>query len=281
MWDEVAFTAVWRMTEEVLKICCIVYPISSLWSNGDMIQLCFTKYLLENEAKLQLNHNELTYLAGTMFSAGSITTASAISVAIMAVASFPATQTWVQEELDTIVGHKQVPTFDDNVNLLQVLAFVLESYRWRPVGGSVIGDHWSICCDPSVFANPELWNTLKVVPTGTGASHANLMISEDCKVPIDQQRIRGEGISITPEMFKTFRQCIRILEALKPRKHLLLCIIMSPLSRRRLGYMFVSHVIGTNLQQHQKNIKDIEIISLFISQLTLPYLLFALSLLLI
>ncbi|SJL18546.1 uncharacterized protein ARMOST_22140 [Armillaria ostoyae] len=146
----------------------------------DTIQPCFTKYLLENEAKLQPNRNELAYLAGTMFGAGSTTTASAISVVIMAAASFPATQTWVQEELDTIVGHKRVPTFDDYVDLLRALAFVLESYRWRPVGGSgfahrasrdiiwrnycipkdamVIGDHWSICRDPSVFANPEVFD---------------------------------------------------------------------------------------------------------------------------
>ncbi len=90
-----------------------------------------------------------------MFGAGSTTTASAISVVIMAAACFPETQTWVQKELDAVVGHKrgvffpscrrasfqideliQVPTFDDYVDLPRVLAFVLESYRWRPVGGS-------------------------------------------------------------------------------------------------------------------------------------------------
>ncbi len=42
-----------------------------------------------------------------MFGAGSTTTASAISVVIMAAACFPETQTWVQEELDTVVGHKR------------------------------------------------------------------------------------------------------------------------------------------------------------------------------
>ncbi len=74
----------------------------------------------------------------------------------MAAACFPQTQTWVQEEVDTVIGRNrgaffslrvterasesmnfiQVPTFDDYIDLPRVLAFVLESYRWRPIGGS-------------------------------------------------------------------------------------------------------------------------------------------------
>ncbi|PBK84087.1 cytochrome P450 [Armillaria gallica] len=235
--------------------------IAGVEDNMDTVQPCFTKYLLENEAKLRLNHDELAYLAGTMFGAGSTTTASAISVVIMAAACFPQTQTWVQEELDAVVGHKRVPTFDDYTNLPRVLAFVLESYRWRPVGGSgrsfegfahrasrdiiwrnycipkdamVIGDHWSICRDPSVFANPEVFDPTRwfdddeslrsdaslfnfgfgrrVCP-GRHVADRSLFIttalllwafriSEDDKTPIDQRAFRGEGISITPEAFE-------------------------------------------------------------------------------
>ncbi|KAK0436298.1 cytochrome P450 [Desarmillaria tabescens] len=109
-----------------------------------------------------------------MFGSGSTTTASAITVVIMVAACFPHMQTWVQEELDAVVGP---PTFDGYVDLPRVL---LESYRWRPVGGNgfahrasrdiiwrkycipkdaiVIGDHWFICRDPSVFVNPEVFD---------------------------------------------------------------------------------------------------------------------------
>ncbi|PBK85267.1 cytochrome P450, partial [Armillaria gallica] len=212
---------------------------------GDTVKLCFAKYLLENQAKLQLNHGELVYLAGTMFGAGSTTTASAISVVIMAVACFLQRQTWVQEEVDAVVGHNRVPTFDDYIDLPRVLAFVLESYWWRPVGGSasrdiiwqnyclpkdaiVIGDHWSICQDPSVSANPEefdpthwlnndgsLRSDASVYRVCPGGHVANCLlfittalllwafrISEDDKAPINQWRFRGEEISITPEAFE-------------------------------------------------------------------------------
>ncbi|KAK0215201.1 cytochrome P450 [Armillaria nabsnona] len=235
----------------------------------DTIQPCFAKYLLENQAKLRLNHDELAYLAGTMFGAGSTTTASAISVMIMAAACFPQTQTWVQEELDAVVGHKRVPTFDDYVDLPRVLAFVLECYRWRPVGGSgfahrasrdiiwrnycipkdvmVIGDHWSICRDPSVFANPEVFDPTRWFDDdGSLKSDASLFnfgfgrrvcpgrhvanrslfittalllwafrISEDDKAPIDQRRFRGEGISIMPEAFEVcFERRVENMEEL-------------------------------------------------------------------
>jgi cytochrome P450 len=39
-----------------------------------------------------------------MFGAGSDTTASAISVAVMAAACYPEAQRWVQEELDQVLG---------------------------------------------------------------------------------------------------------------------------------------------------------------------------------
>ncbi|KAK0474296.1 cytochrome P450 [Armillaria luteobubalina] len=222
------------------------------------IQSCFAKYLLENQAKLQLNHDELAYLAGTMFSAGSTTTASAISVMVMSAACFPQMQTWVQEELDAVVGHKRVPTFDDYVNLPQVVAFVLESYRWRPVGGSgfahqaskdiiwrnycipkdamVIGDHWSICRDPSVFANPEvsLRSDASLFNFGFGrwvcprrhvVDHSLFImtalllwafrIMEDDKAPIDQRGFKGEGISITLEAFPVhFERWVEMMDEL-------------------------------------------------------------------
>ncbi|KAK0209427.1 cytochrome P450 [Armillaria fumosa] len=201
---------------------------------ADTVQSCFAKYLLENQAKLRLNHDELTYLAGTMFGAGSTTTANAV------------------------VGRKRVPTFDDYVDLPRVMAFVLESYRWRPVGGSgfahrsskdtiwrnycipkdamVIGDHWPICRDPSVFANPEVFDpTHWFDDNGSLRSDASLFnfgfgrrvcpgrhvadrslfittalllwafrITEDENPPIDQRNFKGEGISITPEVFDVY-----------------------------------------------------------------------------
>lgn len=68
----------------------------------------------------------------------------------MAAACFPEAQKVVQKQIDSIVGQDRckicvvgenlindssltVPVFDDMDDLTEVTAFILESYRWRPV----------------------------------------------------------------------------------------------------------------------------------------------------
>jgi cytochrome P450 len=67
----------------------------------------FGKYLVERQAELELSDDETAYLAGSMFGAGSDTTASAISISIMAAASYPEAQRRVQAELDQVVGNER------------------------------------------------------------------------------------------------------------------------------------------------------------------------------
>lgn len=149
-------------------------------------QPCFAKYLLERQHEYDLSDDELAYLAGSMFGAGSDTTASAISIAIMAAAVFPAAQRKVQDQLDLIVGKGRIPSFSDMEDLTEVSAYVLESYRWRtvsiggfphratkdihygqyviPEGAIVIANHWALSRDPDVFPDPlkfkpERWLT--------------------------------------------------------------------------------------------------------------------------
>nr|GAT43916.1 cytochrome P450 [Mycena chlorophos] len=138
---------------------------------------CFARTILERQAEYGLSYDEVAYLAGSMFGAGSGTSASAISIVVMAAAAFPETQLRVQEQLDAIVGSSRVPTFQDEADLVQVTAFYLESFRWRPVsaggfahratqdiiwngwliprGASLYGNHWSIARDPDIFPHPE------------------------------------------------------------------------------------------------------------------------------
>jgi cytochrome P450 len=118
----------------------------------------------------------MAYVAGAMFGAGAETTASAITIIIMAAALHPEAQNKVLEELDKVVGRERLPSFADRQMLPQVIAFTLESLRWRPVnvgiahratkdviwqnyvipeGATVIGNHWAIANDPDVFPNPE------------------------------------------------------------------------------------------------------------------------------
>ncbi|KAI5994581.1 cytochrome P450 [Pisolithus orientalis] len=137
----------------------------------------FAKYLLENQETHKLSDEEMAYLAGSLFGAGSDTTAVAIMVLVMAAARFPEAQDVVQEELDNVVGRDRAPTFDDYNALPQIQAFMLECLRWRPVttlgfahraqtdivykdmcipeGAIVFGNHWAISRDPDVYPNPD------------------------------------------------------------------------------------------------------------------------------
>ncbi|KAK0470449.1 cytochrome P450 [Desarmillaria tabescens] len=163
--------------------------------SGEDAQPSFAKYLIENQTMYGLSDNEAAYLAGSMFGAGSDTTASAISMVIMALACYPETAAKARAQIDALVGNaKRYPTFDDRDQLTEVTAFVLESYRWyisllllvvtltlfgtrRPIsisgvphraskdiiwngyvipkGSIVIPNHWSIFRDPEVFPDPE------------------------------------------------------------------------------------------------------------------------------
>ncbi|KAJ7275075.1 cytochrome P450 [Mycena rebaudengoi] len=158
---------------------------------GEKTKPCFAKMIIENQGEYGLSDDETAYLAGSMFGAGSDTSASAISIVVMAAAVFPEAQRKVQEQLDRVVGLGRVPTFTDEADLVQVTAFYLESFRWRPVsaggfahratkeivwngylipaGASVTGNHWSIARDPEIFPNPERFDPQRwVTPDGSG-----------------------------------------------------------------------------------------------------------------
>ncbi|KAJ7267773.1 cytochrome P450 [Mycena rebaudengoi] len=159
---------------------------------------CFAKMIIERQEEYGLTDNEIAYLAGSMFGAGAGTTGSAISILIMAAAIFPEAQNKVQDQLDKIVGFGEFPTFSNEPHLVQVTAFYLESFRWRPVsaggfahratkdivwngyiipsGATVYGNHWSIARDPVVFPDPERFNPQRwLTPDGTA-------IREDMKI---------------------------------------------------------------------------------------------------
>ncbi|KAG2128231.1 cytochrome P450 [Suillus clintonianus] len=140
----------------------------------------FTKTLLENAQGHQLSPDEMSYLAGSLFGAGSDTTSVGITAIIMAAACHPLAQAKVHEELDTVIGSARAPTFEDSNSLPQLRAFLLEALRWRPIvrigfphratkdifwqgycipeGATVYGCHWTLSRDPIAFPDPEVFN---------------------------------------------------------------------------------------------------------------------------
>ncbi|KAG7439842.1 cytochrome P450 [Guyanagaster necrorhizus] len=151
----------------------------------------FAKFLIKNQTVYGLSDNEAAYLAGSMFGAGSDTTASAISIVIMALACYPETAKKARVQIDALLGpNNRYPTLEDRDQLTEVTAFVLETYRWRPIsitgvphraskdiiwngyvipkGSIVIPNHWSIFRDPKIFPNPEVFDPQRwLTPDGT------------------------------------------------------------------------------------------------------------------
>jgi len=154
--------------------------VKAQMERGEEVPQSFGKYLLERQSELELSDDETAYLAGSMFGAGSDTTASAISVAVLASACYPEARAKVQAELDQVIGRERAPTLADHDTLPQLQAFVLETFRWRPVsaggfahkatkdlvwqnylipkGATVIGNVWSVGRDPAYFPDPEAFN---------------------------------------------------------------------------------------------------------------------------
>ncbi|KAF9233168.1 cytochrome P450 [Melanogaster broomeanus] len=148
----------------------------------------FGKTLLENTDDHQMSYDEMAYLSGCLFGAGSDTTANTITTFIMAAARHPEAQARVQEELDIVVGtdrgrpalYRVSPTFEDWSELPQLHAFMSETLRWRPIvpigvthratediiwrgqiipaGATVLGCHWAISRDPVAYPDPEKFN---------------------------------------------------------------------------------------------------------------------------
>ncbi|TFK53064.1 cytochrome P450 [Heliocybe sulcata] len=167
----------WHKEELALYTSQVETVRKQLVSESGQARPSFAKYLLERQAEYDLRDNELAYLAGSMFGAGSDTSASAISVAIMAAATHSDAQKKVQEELDSVVGRDRLPNFGDMDVLPYTMAFVLETFRWRPItpggfmhkatqdifwkeycipeGAAIIGNHWAIARDPAVYPDPE------------------------------------------------------------------------------------------------------------------------------
>jgi len=144
-----------RVSKELVGSCNMFskhYLTSSMQATGNAGP-SFARYLLENQSSHKLSDEEMAYLAGSLFGAGSDTTAVAIMVVVMAAACYPKAQEKVQEELDVVIGRDRgvsksgnnlsektklnlvitAPTFDDYSSLPQIEAFMLECLRWRPV----------------------------------------------------------------------------------------------------------------------------------------------------
>ncbi|KAL4803882.1 cytochrome P450 [Aspergillus unguis] len=136
----------------------------------------FTRTFLESQKTFKLSDDEAAYVIGTLFEAGTGTTAAAMMSFCLAMCHHPAWQIKMQAELDHEVGNR-MPEFSDIPNLPVVRAVIKEVLRWRPVtAGNVAhqltqdddyqgyffpkgtvfhANQWAIHRDPDLYPDPE------------------------------------------------------------------------------------------------------------------------------
>lgn len=136
-----------------------------------------TRVFLENQDSYQLSDEEGAYVIGSLFEAGSGTTAAAMMSFCLCMCHFPEWQTKMQEEIDAQVPGDRMPQFEDIPNLPTVRAVIKEVLRWRPVtaggiphqltkddtyegfffpAGTVFhANQWAIHRDPELYPSPD------------------------------------------------------------------------------------------------------------------------------
>ncbi|KAI9444592.1 cytochrome P450 [Lactarius indigo] len=95
-------------------------------------RLSISASLFKGSDQNQLSHQEMAWLAGTLFTAGAETTSTTMNWWAVAMIAHPEVQKRAHIELDTVVGRSRAPTFSDAPNLPYIQAIVKEVLRWRP-----------------------------------------------------------------------------------------------------------------------------------------------------
>ncbi|KIY64170.1 cytochrome P450 [Cylindrobasidium torrendii FP15055 ss-10] len=89
--------------------------------------------LIKEGKNLGLSDRENAWAAGTIYTAGTETTAGVMNWFVLAMLAFPEHQRRAQEELDRVVGRTRLPAFSDIDQLPYIHALIRETMRWRPV----------------------------------------------------------------------------------------------------------------------------------------------------
>ncbi|KZS94053.1 cytochrome P450 [Sistotremastrum niveocremeum HHB9708] len=123
------------------------------------------------------NAHDIAWSAGAVYGGGSDTTTTSLDFFVMAMMLYPEVQKKAQEQLDKLLQHDRLPTFEDMENLPYITALMKETLRWRPIvpagfphlstqdamynnmhlpsGTIVLWNAWSILHDPEQYSHPE------------------------------------------------------------------------------------------------------------------------------
>src|ERR1700742_3040253 len=83
---------------------------------------CFARLFLEKQQEFGLSDDEGAYMIGTLYEAGSGTTAAAMMSYVLIICHYPEWQKMIQDEVDRVVGDDRMPDFRDIPKLAAVRA---------------------------------------------------------------------------------------------------------------------------------------------------------------
>ncbi|KZT06281.1 cytochrome P450 [Laetiporus sulphureus 93-53] len=140
---------------------------------GEEQRPSFCATLAETQSRHHLSNKEASWLAATMYIAGSETTSSCLSWFMLCMIAFRDAQAKAAKEIEEVIGHSRLPSFADWDHLPYVRALLKEVLRWHtvdPLGlphASVEDDYYEgyfipkgTICIPNVWAmnrDPDIY----------------------------------------------------------------------------------------------------------------------------
>ncbi|KAG7095762.1 hypothetical protein E1B28_006467 [Marasmius oreades] len=176
-----------RRQRDITFLMHILNDVKARMKSGT-IPDCLTAQCLNDLQKIGMTELELAYAVSTPFGAGIETTATTLTVFILAMLHFPEVMRKAQTELDSVVGLERLPEYADKPNLQYINALVNETLRWRPVavlggtphavvaddfyngwfipmGSTVFANLYGIMKDPAMFPDPEIFRPERFLET--------------------------------------------------------------------------------------------------------------------
>ncbi|XP_078591227.1 cytochrome P450 2U1-like [Branchiostoma floridae x Branchiostoma japonicum] len=146
----------------------------------DVIDVCLLELHQSKESNTFLKDENTWHIVGDFLAAGTETTATTLSWALLYLALNPAWQRKVQEELDAVVGSDEIPPYSRREELPYTEATILESQRIRttvplsvphctssptslqgydiPAHTQVWVNLWSVHMDPAYWSQPDTFD---------------------------------------------------------------------------------------------------------------------------
>ncbi|KAH8091810.1 cytochrome P450 [Cristinia sonorae] len=153
-----------------------LYEEARLRSESGQSGACVSSLLFE---KSDIDNKTAAWLAGTLFGAGSATTAAVHQVFVLAMVLHPHAMRKAQAEIDAVVGRNRLPNAGDRDKLTYTRALMREIIRWRSIGplgvphylmeddvfegyhipknSIVFFNQWAMNNDREVYGDPEIF----------------------------------------------------------------------------------------------------------------------------